>query len=474
MNTMFVREETGNVQKCLNFFRGARQLMPILLAIAVAGCQHSEQKPQETSSPTQATVALPRVSPVRPERKTLVRRTEQPGELQAFEETPLHAKVSGYVQHVLVDIGDRVRGPRYDTEGKLLEEGQVLVEISVPELEAERNEKRALVSQSSAEIQQALAAVDVAKSRRDLAQAALAEVEAAQMRDQAHVDRWKSEHQRMVDLGANKAVSRKVVEETENQFRAAEATRDETLAKIKSAKAALAEHAALIAKADADHQAAEARLNVARAEETRLETLCGFARIRAPYDGFVTLRGVHTGHLVRSATATERQPLLVVVRTDTVRIFIDIPESDALLVDSDDEAQIRIPSLSAEVFPARVTRTAWVLNAGTRTLKTELDVENSSGKLRPGMYAYAELKLAERPDALALPKSSVITQGAHSFCLCIDAANKIVKKQIEVGIQAGHEVEIVSGLEGDENVIAANVAGFQEGQEVQILQAPQK
>jgi multidrug efflux pump subunit AcrA (membrane-fusion protein) len=98
----------------------------------------------------------------------------------------------------------------------------------------------------------------------------------------------------------------------------------------------------------------------------------------------------------------------------------------------------------------------------------EIDVPNESGKLRPGMYVYADLKVAERKDALALPKAAVLTQDNKSACLVVDSAGKIVRTPIQAGIRAGDEVEVVSGLTGSENVIATNVSAYRDGQQVEI------
>ena len=136
----------------------SKTFLILWLAAAVStGCQQSDSSAPPKSAPTSAPTAptLVRVKPIQPQRKLLVRKTEQPGEIQAFEETPLHAKVSGYVKRVLVDIGDRVTGPEYDKDGNLVREGQVLVELSIPEIDEELNQKRALVGQMSAEVQQA-------------------------------------------------------------------------------------------------------------------------------------------------------------------------------------------------------------------------------------------------------------------------------------------------------------------------------
>jgi RND family efflux transporter MFP subunit len=153
-----------------------------------------------------------------------------------------------------------------------------------------------------------------------------------------------------------------------------------------------------------------------------------------------------------------------------MRIFVDVPELDAPLISLGSEAQVRIPSTPSDARSGTITRTAWILDSGSRTLRTEVDLSNEDGKLRPGMYAYAKIKVAERKDALALPKSAVLTTEGTTFCYAIGADGQVVQTKIETGIRAGDDIEIVSGLSGDEQVIGVNAAAFREGQKVQVAE----
>lgn len=418
--------------------------------------------------------ALVKVTPIRPVRKVLIRRSEQPGQVEAFEETPLFAKVAGHVEKIHVDIGDAVQGPRFDDKGNVAQPGQVLAELSVPELGDELRQKQALVGQAQALVQQQAAAIRVAEAAQLSAQARVEEVQAAVEGAQADYDRYKSEFERIRALADKGAVTRQIVDEKENLFRGADAARHEISAKVASAKAAVAESYARLDKSRADFEAAQANVRVAQAEEGRVAALLSYTTIRAPFDGVVAVRNVHTGHLVQPGTGSGGKPLLVVIRIDKVRIFIDVPEGDAVLIGNGIEAKIRIPSLSSESFAGKVTRSSWMLNAGTRTLKTEIDVENPAGRLRPGMYAYADLKVAERSDALALPHTALFTADGATFCYSIDESGHLVRRPLVVGIRAGDEVEIVSGLSGEDHVIGVNPAAFREGQQVEVVVPPPK
>jgi RND family efflux transporter MFP subunit len=413
---------------------------------------------------------LVRVRPVHPARKTLVRWIEQSGQIGALEESPLYAKVAGYVEKIHVDVGDAVAGPQFDGEGKLVREGQLLIELDVPEIHEEFQQKRALVGQAQAEVRQALAAIKVAKSAAASARAKVDEAEALIEQTQADYEFAQSEFTRMKDLAKRGAATSEVAEEKGKQFRAAEAKRKQTQTRADSARAVLAESQLLIEKAEADEKAAEARLDVAQADAARVQSLIGYTRIRAPYDGVVTARNVHTGHLVQPGTGSGGNPLLVMARTGIMRIFIDIPETDAALVAVGAEAQVTVAASPSETRTGIVKRTAWMPDSSSRALRIEIDLSNDDGKLLPGMFANVRLKLAERTGALSLPKGAVLAGDGKAYCLTIDDENRVVQTAIETGIHAGDDVEVISGLGGDEQVIGANAAAFRAGQQVEAVE----
>lgn len=441
-----------------------------ILSAAILGCS-AETSPSATqgehagSSKGSEAVgergsAAMRVSTLRPIRKKLVRTIEQPGEIHAFEQTPLYAKVTGYLSKVQVDIGDRVNA------------GQLLAEISIPEYEQELKQKKAVAAQAAAETMQAQAAIKVAKSSLASAQALVAEAESGIERREAEFQRASLELERLTALFAEKAITQKSLDESQAMQRAANAARSEARARIESARAVVGEKEAGVEQAKADALAIASKEDVAKADEERLQAIHEYTRIVAPYDGIVTERNVDTGYLVQPTKSTSEKPLIVVVRADTVRVFVDVPESDASLVVDGCEASIRIPSAANRVVMGKVSRTAWLLNPTTRTLRAEIDIPNSDGSLRPGMYVIAEMKIAERPNAFALPRTAILMNGQQAVCLAVDDNNAIIRKPIVVGIRAAEEVEVVDGLTGEERIIPGNVAAYREGQVVEVVPAP--
>ncbi len=432
-----------------------RWLLAALLAV-VCGCQRQATNAPAANAATSASDEPPaRVTVIKPTRKLLQRRCEQPGEVMALEETPIYARVAGYVQEVNVDIGTKVM------------RGQTMAVIAVPELHEEVKQKEALVAQATAQIAQARAAMVVAEAMVETAQAKVAAAQAAILATKADVQRWKSESARVEELATRSAVTRKVADEVLNQLRAAEGTQQEAEAQVKSAQAAVRESQARLTAAGADADAATANLTVAEAERDRSVALADYATIKAPFDGVVNERHIHTGHYVQPGTAREK-PLFAVAHSERVRITVNVPETDAGFLQPGDEATVRIPALDNKKFVVPVTRAAESLEKTTRTLRAEIEIENSSGELRPGMYCHVSILVDQRPDALVLPSTAVMMDAGKPVCAAL-VEGKIARLPLELGLRTTGEVEIIGGLTGNEAVIPKNPATLRVGQTAELL-----
>jgi HlyD family secretion protein len=426
-----------------------------------------------TDAPTATAAGAPavtRVTAVPAERKTLRRVVVLPARVEAFDQARLYAKVPSYVDAYRVDIGDVVVGPRFDAEGKLLKRGQLLAELSAPELDREFEQKQALIAQSNADVEQSQAAVKVAEANALSADAQVREATAAVDRFAADYDRWSSEYSRMVQLVSKSAATQKVADETKSQMQSAAAARKEAEAKIDSARALLAASQAQVEKARADEVALRARRDVAEADAARTASLLDYLKIEAPFDGTIAERNAEIGNFAQPGSE-RAQPLFVVVRTDTLRVFCDVPELEAPLVDVGDRALVRVQALPHEEFEGTVNRTSAALDVTARTLLTEIDVENPDGKLRPGMYAQATLHLAESPDSVVIPATAVVTENGESSCFVIENG-RAIRRPLVVGLASGNEVAITSGLKAGEMVAAGNGVLLHDGQQVELADAP--
>ncbi len=421
------------------------------LSLFSAGCVkptgEATARAETASSP-----AIAKVTTVSPERMTIRRTSEQPGQIEAVEVTPIHAKLAGYVRTVSADIGDRVK------------KGQVLAELRVPEVVADSKQKRAMIDQAQAEKKQAEATVEVSRAGVASAEAKVTEIQAGIRRSAADVARWRSEFARIEQLFRERAQTGSLLDETKNKLQASEATAEEVQAQVKSAEAALSEAKALLDKARSDVQAAASHIEVARFDAERAEAMESYTKIEAPYDGVVIRRKVDTGQLTTPGTTGE--PLFVVARQDTVTISVGVPETDAPFVNAGDGARVRLLALDSRVFEGKVTRTAWALDSATRTLLAEIDLPNPDDVLRPGLYAYATIVAEEHKDALTLPGTAVIKDGGKSFCVTI-SGDRAKRKEIKIGLSDGKRTEVLSGLEEGEKIVEANAASLTDGQAVE-------
>jgi RND family efflux transporter MFP subunit len=422
----------------------------IALATTAAGCSQSST----VKADRVIGAAITRVEVVRPERATIRRTTEQPGQIEAYEETAIFAKVSGYVQTWKADIGDKVT------------KGQVLAVLSVPELDAEAEQKQATVEECEAKLAQAKASVEVAQANLASAQAKQSEVQAGIKRAEADLVRWQAEFQRVDQLFQAHAQTGSLLDETRSKVMSSESARDEVYAQVKSAEAAVRQGQAMLDKARSDVTAAAASIKVARADARRIQALLAYATIVAPYDGVITHRQVDAGDLTEPGT--KGQSLFIIARDDVVRISVSVPEMFATEVNPGDRALLGLQALAGKSFEGKVTRTSWTLDAKNRTLRVEIDIPNPKGILRPGLYAHASIIVEEHPNTLTVPSTALVRENSRIFCVTV-ADGTALRKPVTLGLEDSSRAEILSGLQGDESIVKAYASSLVDGQSVQII-----
>src|SRR5262249_42715107 len=158
--------------------------------------------------------------------------------------------------------------------------------------------------------------------------------------------------------------------------------------------------------AKADVSVAEAQLQVAEADRDEAAAMLEYAQIVAPYDGVVTRRNLHTGAFIN--TRSNEMPLLTVMRTDKLRVGADVPDKDVRYLDKDDMIQAELDALPGKKFTWKITRLAPVLGSAKR-VRAEADIPNPDGRLYPGMYGHASVILEDRPNALTVPATALVS-----------------------------------------------------------------
>lgn len=440
-------------------FSDAAVVFGILVTIAMLGCHRGELN---TESASQA----PNVSLTRPKKQEIVRTVGQPSFVQAYERASIYPKMSAYIKKWYVDIGDMVQ------------KGQVIADLFVPEVEENYKTKAAAVELDQQQVKWAIEQVKVAKANVDVAAARLEIAKAMLDRYKAQVWRWDVQVKRLAREVKRTVVDPQVLLESQNQLKASIAAQIAAEADIAKAAADLESAKATYEEDKVAVDVAKAKVDVDTSDWNRVGAWVGYLKLYAPFEGIISARNANTGDFVLPLTGdptadwraphlspgNKAAPIFVVDRTDVVRVFVDIPERDTNYVKKGTPASVLVQAFRDEPIPAVVTRTSWALNFTTRTLRAEIDLVNSerpkpywdSGshepgpgggvqknqvQILPGMYAYGYVTIM-RPNVLAIPESAITHRGDKTYCWLYENG-KSVRYEIETGISDGQWTEVI-------------------------------
>jgi membrane fusion protein (multidrug efflux system) len=225
--------------------------------------------------------------------------------------------------------------------------------------------------------------------------------------------------------------------------------------------------------AKANDNTAKAAEDVAKANLKRIETLLGYARLTAPFNGVVTARYVDPGAFIPAATsgsAAQTATVLTLMDFDTVRAQVAMPEVESALVRSGQPVKISVEGLPGRSFEGKVTRFTYALDETTRTMLVEADLPNPQHDLRPGMYAMIKVGVEKHPDALLVPVEALVMEKVNAF-VYLNIADKAKKTPVQIGFNDGAKVEISSGLTGDESVILTGKLPLSDGSPISPVDA---
>jgi membrane fusion protein (multidrug efflux system) len=222
-----------------------------------------------------------------------------------------------------------------------------------------------------------------------------------------------------------------------------------------------------------DMQAKRAMLQSAQANVQRLSELVSYEKVSAPFDGVVTARNVDVGALVTAGgspgLAAMPGELFHVEQTDTLRVFVDVPQNDAPYVTPGTEVYLSVQQYPGRRFAAKVVRSAGAIDPVSRTLHVEVDVDNHDGALLPGAYAQVHLALHNASPALDLPVSALLFRPNGVTVAVVDSTGKTSLKTVTVGRDFGTHVEVRTGLAATDRVIDNPGDAISPGEPVQIV-----
>jgi RND family efflux transporter MFP subunit len=381
-----------------------------VIAFSVFGltsCGRSGAQVPQTSS------EIPTVAVVKATLSDLSSSVLLTAEFEPFQEVDVMAKVSGYIHQINVDIGDRVR------------QGQVLATLDIPEMQDD-------LTRAAAAVQEATA--DLATARDELQRAQSAH-------DMAHLS-----YSRILDVSKREPglVPQQDVDEAHSRDLVAEA-------QVSGAKSHVT--------------ANEQRIRVSEAEQARLKTLYQYGVIAAPFAGVITKRYANTGSLIQAGTASQTQAMPVVRLSENslLRLALPVPESAVPLTHLGELVDVRVSALK-RTFPGRVARFAGKVDQATRTMKTEVDVPNSTLELVPGMYAEVDLITEQRRGVLTVPVEAIDGSGNSARVFTVQPSGAIQVIPVSLGIEDARRVEIRSrGLKQGDVVVVGPRSGLKDG-----------
>lgn len=240
------------------------------------------------------------------------------------------------------------------------------------------------------------------------------------------------------------------------------ATRWEELAGTKSVSAQEVEEK----RADAVLKTAAMEAEKARVQ--RLEQLTAFSKITAPFAGTVTAREVDVGQLVSAGSSNE---LFRLARTDKLRAYIRVPQTQARDVKIGQCAEVVVPEIVGHTFIAKIIRTAGAMDTASRTLLTELEIDNEKGEILAGSYARVRLAQTQADALLTLPANTLLFRAEGIQVGVVDAANKVQMRTLKIGRDFGPRVEILGGVEAGDRVVLNPPDSLTSGTEVRLATA---
>src|SRR3984957_5335023 len=372
---------------------GTSVLLLLAGGLGIGGWRHHQADFDAAATAQEARTFVPkvRVAAVRASDSKMT--VSLPATTTAFEAANIFARTSGYIEKRYVDIGDRVKA------------GDLLAEITAPELDHQIAQAKATLEQNKATLQQTQASRELADvtNARD-----------SKLVTQGWLTRQQGDNDRLT-LQAQQAA---------------------------------------VGVAVSNIVAQEAQIRILVQEKA-------YQRVVAPFDGVITQRNIDNGSLVQSQSTF----MFTLMHPDVIRTQVYVPQDEAFGVGPGVEAVVRVPEISGRTFPGKVTRIATALQPGSRTLLTEIDVPNPDGALRPGIYCTVELFIPHRTPSTIIPADAVVfdENGLH---VAVVKNGTVHLQKIVVARDFGTQVEVHDGVKPGDQVILNPMIDLAEGSKV--------
>jgi RND family efflux transporter MFP subunit len=222
-----------------------------------------------------------------------------------------------------------------------------------------------------------------------------------------------------------------------------------------------------------DLAAKKANVQSAEANVRRLEEMKSFQHVYAPFAGVITRRNVDTGTLINAGNTGSSQQLFYLAQTSPLRVYVRVPEIYASAIRTGLGAHLELTQYPGQRFEGKVARTSEAIDAGTRTLLTEVDVPNRDGALLPGGYAQVHLQVKVAGARFTVPVNALLFRSEGLRAVVVDANHKTHLRQLTVGRDYGTALEILQGLDANDWIVLNPADSLEEGQEVRVKEIAQ-
>ena len=231
-----------------------------------------------------------------------------------------------------------------------------------------------------------------------------------------------------------------------------------------------------VAQQDVDNAVGTYNANkaIVEADEAAVQqyaALVSFEKVYAPFDGVITARNTDIGDLINSGSgASVKTDLFHIAQPGVLRVYVNVPEEYSRGIKVGMSADLALAEFPGRTFPGKLVRTADAINMATRTLLIEIDVDNPTGTLLTGSYAEVHLKVSAQPSTFIIPVNTLVFR-SEGLRVGIVKDGKVTLTAVTPGHDFGNQIEIVSGLKRDDQVIINPPDSIITGQQVQIVQA---
>jgi RND family efflux transporter MFP subunit len=361
--------------------------LAVVIVLGIASRAAAERNLEERTE----AAAIPTVNIVYPSAAPLTPEISLPGNTQAYIDTPIYARTSGYLKHWYFDIGAHVR------------KGQLMATIETPELD----------------------------QQLQVAEADLKSME-------ANLDLANTTATRYINLLKTNSVSK---QETD--------------------------------QATSDATAKKAAVDAAMANVRRLQQLQSFEKVYAPFDGIITVRNTDVGALIDAGSSTTPRELFHLAAINKIRVYVPVPEAYAGDIKNGGTATLTLDQYPGQAFKGTITRNSNMIDAASRTLNVEVDVDNPKGLLLPGAYVFVHFKVPDRIANLTIPANTLLFR-SEGLRVGVVRDGKAVLVPITITHDAGQVVEVAaSDLKTTDEVILDPSDSLVEGQQVHVSQQKQ-